>query len=230
MQNDIRAVFWDIDGTMVMSEPIHEAKTHHMASKYGIVVTQDMQDSFYGTTDVGIHKFMQTLGMTCTFDEYMEYCVGYYRDNLHTIELREGFLEAFSLFEKNGVVQAAVSNGMKALVDLNITRTNLLEKLSTVIDVDYVIAKGLNPKPAGDPYLEALRQINEKTGAAIAPHQCLVVEDSPPGVRAGKAAGMNVIYWKLQPGGTMPEADFEAYTGQELLDTITPFFQKRLSA
>lgn len=230
MQNDIRAVFWDIDGTMVMSEPVHEGKTHYIASRYGITVTRAMQDSFYGTTDIAIHKFMQTLGMTCTFDEYMNDCIGYYRDNLQSIELRDGFMDAFDLFEQNGVIQSAVSNGVTPLVDFNIERTGLKDRLSVIVDVDYIIAQGLNPKPAADPYLEALRLVNEKSGLCIAPHQCLVVEDSPPGVRAGKAAGMNVIYWMLEPGKTRPEADYEAHTGQDLMDTIAPFFRKKLSA
>lgn len=221
MIDQIRAVFWDIDGTMVMSEDIHEAKTHHMASRYGITVTREMQDSFYGTTDVGIHKFMQGLGMSCTLDEYMDYCIGYYRDNLHTVELRDGFMDAFTYFEENGIVQAAVSNGLLALVDLNIARTGLRGRLKTIIDVDYILAQGLNPKPAGDPYLEALRQVKAMDGVDIHPSECLVIEDSPAGVRAGKAAGMRTVYWTLYAGKTLPEADYEAHTGAELMEIIT---------
>ncbi len=220
MIGKIRAVFWDIDGTMVMSEPVHEAKTHDIAARYDITVTREMQDRFYGTTDVQIHQFMQTLGMTCTWDEYLETCIGYYRDNLHTIGLRDGFMDAFVRFEKCGMVQAAVSNGMLALVDLNIERTGLRDQLKAIVDVDYILAQGLNPKPSGDPYLEALRQINEGEGLEILPSECLVIEDSPVGVLAGKAAGMRTVYWALHPAKTLPEADYEAHTGAELMDII----------
>lgn len=42
-------------------------------------------------------------------------------------------------------------------------------------------------KPAPDPYLLGA----ELSG--VDPHRCLVVEDAPPGVRAGKAAGCRVL-------------------------------------
>lgn len=217
---NIRAVFWDIDGTMVMSETIHEAKTHHIAAKHGITVTQEMRDEFYGTTDQSVHKNLQDMGAACTLDEYLETSIRYYHDNLDVIVLRDGFMEAFTYFENNGVVQGAVSNGIKAFVDLNIKRAGIRDRLNVVIDVDYILARGLNPKPAGDPYLEALRQVNEMGGTDIKPSECLVVEDSPAGVRAGKDAGMQTIYWTLYPGKTKTEADYEAHTGADLMDVI----------
>lgn len=215
---NIRAVFWDIDGTMVMSETIHEAKTRYVASQHGITVTQEMRDGFYGTTDQNIHQNLMTMGATCTLDEYLETCIAYYHENLDVVVLREGFMEAFTYFETRGAVQAAVSNGIKAFVDLNIDRAAIRDRLKAVIDVDYILAKGLNPKPAGDPYLEALRQVNEREGLSILPSECLVIEDSPAGVRAGKAAGMCTVCWSLYPGKTLPEADYEAHTGAELTD------------
>ncbi len=42
-------------------------------------------------------------------------------------------------------------------------------------------------KPAPDPYLEAAKRLGLKV------EQCIVVEDSPAGIHAGKAAGMRVI-------------------------------------
>lgn len=43
------------------------------------------------------------------------------------------------------------------------------------------------PKPAPDAYLHAARQLG------FAPEACLVIEDSPTGVRAARAAGMRVL-------------------------------------
>lgn len=43
------------------------------------------------------------------------------------------------------------------------------------------------PKPAPDGYLHAARQLG------FAPQACLVIEDSPTGVRAARAAGMRVL-------------------------------------
>lgn len=54
-------------------------------------------------------------------------------------------------------------------------------------------------KPAPDIYLLALETVNEKIRAegkeqAVAPEECLVFEDSVPGVEAGRRAGMQVVW------------------------------------
>jgi hypothetical protein len=36
MPNNIRVVFWDIDGTMVMSESLHEATPYDLGSPAGV--------------------------------------------------------------------------------------------------------------------------------------------------------------------------------------------------
>lgn len=58
-------------------------------------------------------------------------------------------------------------------------------------------------KPAPDIYLLALQTINDKIkkegGKAIEPQECLVFEDSVPGVESGRRAGMQVV-WCPHPG------------------------------
>jgi pseudouridine 5'-phosphatase len=57
-------------------------------------------------------------------------------------------------------------------------------------------------KPAPDIYLLALQTINSKLlegTPKIAPEECLVFEDSVPGVEAGRRAGMRVV-WVPHPG------------------------------
>ena len=52
--------------------------------------------------------------------------------------------------------------------------------------------EGRKPEPA--PYLAAKTKMQQITGNAIDPKECLVIEDDPKGVEAGIAAGMNVIH------------------------------------
>ena len=57
-------------------------------------------------------------------------------------------------------------------------------------------------KPAPDIYLLALQTINSKLSGGtsnITPEECLVFEDSVPGVEAGRRAGMRVV-WVPHPG------------------------------
>lgn len=58
-------------------------------------------------------------------------------------------------------------------------------------------------KPAPDIYLLALETVNESIrkdgGREITPEECLVFEDSVPGIEAGRRAGMRVV-WCPHPG------------------------------
>ena len=65
-------------------------------------------------------------------------------------------------------------------------------------------------KPSPEPYLTAAKNLG------ITPQGCIVVEDSPIGVKAGKAAGMKVI------GVT------STHSGNELNDAGTNFLVERL--
>lgn len=70
-----------------------------------------------------------------------------------------------------------------------------------VLGDDPRVAKGRG-KPAPDIYLLALDMVNETLPAdekKITPEECLVFEDSVPGVEAGRRAGMRVI-WCPHPG------------------------------
>jgi beta-phosphoglucomutase-like phosphatase (HAD superfamily) len=49
------------------------------------------------------------------------------------------------------------------------------------------------PKPDPEPYLLCLERLNAARGALLAPAECVVIEDSRGGTRAGKAAGMTVL-------------------------------------
>jgi len=82
-----------------------------------------------------------------------------------------------------------------------------------VVGDDHRIPKGRG-KPLPDIYLLALQAINESLDAEgdgerpITPEECLVFEDSVPGVEAGRRAGMRVV-WVPHPGL------LEVYRGQE---------------
>ena len=66
-----------------------------------------------------------------------------------------------------------------------------------VLGDDIRIPKGKG-KPAPDIYLLALKTINDELVAKgqkeITPEECLVFEDSVPGVEAGRRAGMRVVW------------------------------------
>jgi sugar-phosphatase len=55
-------------------------------------------------------------------------------------------------------------------------------------------------KPHPEPFLKGARLLG------LSPHQCIVIEDTPAGIQAGKAAGARVLAFRT----TMPESELHA--------------------
>jgi HAD superfamily hydrolase (TIGR01509 family) len=84
------------------------------------------------------------------------------------------------------------SNSTREKVRRNLARTGLLERFEPHIYSAEDVPRG---KPSPDLFLHAARAMN------VAPHRCIVVEDSRFGVRAARAAGMRVFAYA---GGVTP--------------------------
>ncbi len=223
----IRAVFWDIDGTMVTSEALHDAKSWHIGKTYGLALTEEIVASFQGVGDHRVYEIMQAAGFKGGMQDYLKVADEYYFANIDKVEVREGFIDVFTHLEGAGIYQSAVSNATALLVEANIGRTGIGDRLIARVDLDYVMKNGMNPKPAADPYLEGLRLVNEATGANLRPEECLVIEDSPTGAAAGRAAGMMTIFWKLSRQVPDIDADHSAYSGAELMAIVQSLVPKQ---
>lgn len=112
---------------------------------------------------------------------------------------------------------------------------SVFDEKQIVVGDDPRIAKGRG-KPLPDIYQLALKTINEAIDAEgegerqIKPEECLVFEDSVPGIEAGRRAGMRVV-WVPHPGllGLYKEREKEVLAGltgehkeEDLADGPTP--------
>ena len=85
------------------------------------------------------------------------------------------------------------------------------DNLFRVIIGDQEVAQGVRPKPDPDAYLQAAQRLG------VAPHACVVVEDSPSGAASGVAAGITTVVvpgvQQVPPGpGIVHVADHAALT------------------
>jgi HAD superfamily hydrolase (TIGR01509 family) len=90
-------------------------------------------------------------------------------------------------------------------IELSLSVTGLISKLPHIFSASMV----KNGKPAPDLFLHAAREMQ------VEPKNCVVVEDSPAGIEAAKAAGMRVFAFT---GGS--HANFEGYRAE--LDRLSP--------
>ena len=88
---------------------------------------------------------------------------------------------------------ALVSMATKAEIAYVLDRAGLRSLFSVIVSAEDVNVC----KPAPDCYLIALEKLNEKRSAdrmlPVLASECLVIEDSPPGIESGRGAGMRAL-------------------------------------
>jgi HAD superfamily hydrolase (TIGR01509 family) len=99
------------------------------------------------------------------------------------------FIKAVSRHYQLGIVSMATRAG----IDYVLERSNLAQAFTVIISAGDVPA--CKPDPAC--YERALERLNEARREArqlpLLPGECLVIEDSPPGIQSGRAAGMRTL-------------------------------------
>jgi HAD superfamily hydrolase (TIGR01509 family) len=99
------------------------------------------------------------------------------------IELKPGLVDLLDWLERENVAKAVATSTRRSRAADKLAQTGLLDRFAALVGGDE-IAHG---KPAPDIFLLAAQRLGRS------PHDCLVLEDSEPGVRAALAAGMPTI-------------------------------------
>ena len=142
--------------------------------------------------------------------EYMEKLVALQKKYFPTTKPLPGAHELVKALSSTSNPKIELALATSSHKNNYLLKTNHLQNLfslfpeeTKVLGDDPRIPKGRG-KPAPDIYLLALKTINESRreqgfDSEIKPEECLVLEDSVPGVESGRRAGMQVV-WCPHPG------------------------------
>lgn len=188
---DYRAVLWDMDGTLVNSDILHKECVQRIGIEMGKPVSDQLCAQALGVSHRYCYDLLtQELGpLPLDFETWRQREFDLYLDSVGTVTPRDNVIEIITSLHQRGIKHAIFSNNPRIIIEKTLqgfTRffENPADIFSLVISLDEVPAK-----PAPDGYVLA----TEKLG--LAPEQCLVIEDSPTGAKAGIAAGCFTIYW-----------------------------------
>lgn len=175
-------VLFDCDGVLVDSETLTVDVLCDNLGRHGLDVTHaQLSDLFLGGTIMGIAETAGKMGADLPdswVDDIYEEIFAVLGAEVEAIN---GIWQVLDALDNAGIVYAVGSNGPHRKMDITLGRTGLIERVrGRVYSREDVPA----PKPAPDVYLKAA------SDAGVAPERCIVIEDSPSGARAGKAAGM----------------------------------------
>jgi beta-phosphoglucomutase len=181
----IAAIIFDMDGVIVDSEPLHEQALAETLAGIGFAGTPGLQVADYiGRSDQDFWRdFVARFRPAQTLEELVR------RKRERVVELVR---EHQPLFEGLPELVAALATRWPLALASGSERPVIeavldLEGLRRFFRVVVSSAEVAHGKPAPDVFLLTARRLG------VAPADCVVVEDSKPGVAAALAAGMRVV-------------------------------------
>lgn len=178
-------VIVDLDGTLLNTDGIVNDVLKTLLVKFDKKWDGKKAHRIVGKTPIeAASAVVEDYGLPCTTEEFMSKITPMFSDQWCNIKPLPGATRLIKHLSRNGVPLALASNSPKSNVEAKIScHQGWKESFSVIIGGDEV-EKG---KPSPEIFLEAAKRLN------IDPSRCLVIEDSLPGITAGKAAGMEVV-------------------------------------
>ncbi len=181
----IKAVLWDMDGTLVDSEDIAVEALGCAMKEAGLSPPCDLKERVVGRSADEIYDIIvRDFGLNADPLDW-ERCKHHHY--FLAAERLRGYDDAVGTWHRlaaAGVRQAVVSNSDRAIVDVNLRAAGLVRPgLVTVARNDVLLGK---PHPDG--YFRAAYLLG------VEPHECLIVEDSSSGAAAALAAGIETVF------------------------------------
>jgi beta-phosphoglucomutase len=193
----IQAIFFDFNGVIIDDEPIQLKVYQEALAAEGVALTEDDYYSSLGMDDqtfvraaferAGLALKEETL--SALIERKTELHRGMIEDELPLFPGVVTFIKALARRYPLGLVSMA----RRQEIDHVLKRARLDRVFAVIVSAED--AHTCKPDPCC--YQRALELLNAKRRderkLPLLPKECLVIEDSPPGIQAGRAAGMRSL-------------------------------------
>jgi HAD superfamily hydrolase (TIGR01509 family) len=181
-----KAIVWDCDGVLVDSERINNEVFAALVTRAGVPTTYAESVARYmgRSTAECVADVEERLGRPTGFDLAAEYHRTV-RERHHTdLAAVPGARDLLDRLRERGTPVCVASSGTPEEIAHRLELTGLAGYFADRVYSASMVARG---KPAPDLFLYAAARLG------VEPTDCVLVEDSPFGVRGGRAAGMTVV-------------------------------------
>src|SRR3954452_5822761 len=175
-------VVFDCDGTLVDSEPLSGEAWRTVLDPFGYRITEEDERQVVGRTFSFTHAYLsERVDLPDAETTWAQVRTELFRLIDTRLEAFADAVVAVADLQVRGVRLAVASSSGRERLDRTLARAGLAFDISIAGDE---VAHG---KPAPDMFLLAAERLQ------VDPSRCVVVEDSPPGIEAGIAAGMPTL-------------------------------------
>ena len=182
----IKAVIFDVDGTLLDTERIYMKAWKEAAAEAGYVMPDSvLQKTRAVNAKDAARIFEEEIGNGFSYQAVRPIRVRIAEEIIKRESpiLKPGVLELLAFLEEKGIRLSVASSTNQQGTREHLAESRILDRFEVVVGGDMVT----NGKPHPDIFLKAAEALS------VAPEECIVVEDSPTGIRAAYAAGMKAV-------------------------------------
>lgn len=184
MLESVKGIIFDLDGTLVDSMWVWREIDEEFLEPYGVKVPDNLQKEIEGMSFTETAQyFKKTFSLPMSVEELKTLWnrMAYEKYSLE-VPLKDGVLDFLRYMKEEGLKVGISTSNSKELL-MAVLESLGIQEYFHVIKTGCEVGKG---KPFPDIYLKVAQELQVK------PEDCLVFEDLPAGILAGKAAGMKV--------------------------------------
>ena len=191
----MNAIFFDLDGTLVDTEPVAIQVTQSYFHARNLLVKDSDLEALIGRPWAhGLASLIKSYplpGSPAAIEE--EVLQDYRRALARSVPEIPGSRRLFGELAKHFPI-GVVSNSRRSDIEFVLKSFGVLSSVTHIVGIEDV----KSGKPSPDPYLKALSLFG------FLPKDILVFEDSASGVLSAHAAGLTVVAVGNDPGGELP--------------------------
>ncbi len=186
MENNFKAVLFDMDGVLLDTESVCKICWNRAAKEFGV---ENIEKAYCECVGTNTNDTLEILKKYCEGKVGVEEFHSRTGELFYVVEKEEGLkkmphvLECLESLKSMGLRLAVASSTRWENVSRQLKAAGIIDFFETITTGDTV----KHSKPAPDIYIKSFESLS------LSPEDCVAVEDSPNGVRSAVSAGLKVV-------------------------------------
>ena len=179
----IRALIFDLDGTLSDSLPVHIATWHKLCGEMGCTFDERIVAEMTGMATISFaERIKKEQRLDVDSHDIVHRKQSYFWENTHKVKPIHAVVDVVKKYHK--ILPMAVGTGAsRRSAELQLETLQLKEYFDVIVTADDVCRHKPNP----DTFLKCAELLN------VSPEECVVFEDGEMGMQAARKAGMSLI-------------------------------------